>query len=538
MLAFGIRYLNGFAAASEPDSHDRAEWPPHPGRVFMALAAAHFHTGADPAEREALRWLEGLSHWPTIRAAEHIQRALVTHFVPVNDRAGETSKPPTAPIQSAPQLARSRQPRTFARAFLDDDVVYVSWPGADPPASIRRALEVLCGKVTRIGHSSSLVQMWLAGLDEVGEPSWVPDDARAALHLRVAGPGTFEDLERRYNYGAVERYAALQVAAYDDADQKAQKEARRRLKEEFSDRPPPQLRPELPLSQGYARPAPAQVESVAAGSVFSPHLTVLALEPDTGPYRHLDFLCVLQVVKGWREAILSHANDPPDRVRHVLSGHDRDGAPLEGPHLAFVPLGFVGHQHADGRLLGMGLALPDGLSAEERRHALRAVGCVRHLLLGRLGTWRIVPVSAARPPWNLRPEVWTAHPDGATHWSTVTPVAFDRHPKTDDRAAYQREVASMIGQACVRVGLPQPREVVVTPVSAHLGVPPAHAFRRLRRKDGGERRHAHAIIIFDRPVRGPILLGAGRYRGYGFCRPMRDGPGPEKADEASRPGIR
>jgi CRISPR-associated protein Csb2 len=102
----------------------------------------------------------------------------------------------------------------------------------------------------------------------------------------------------------------------------------------------------------------------------------------------------------------------------------------------------------------------------------------------------------------------------------VTPVAFDRHPKEKDRVAYQREAAEMISGACAAIGLPRPREVVVTPVSAHLGVPPAHAFPRLRRKDGTDRRHAHAILVFDEPVVGPVLIGAGRYRGYGVCRPM------------------
>ncbi|MGQ9588956.1 MAG: type I-G CRISPR-associated protein Csb2, partial [Planctomycetota bacterium] len=58
MFAIGIRYLNGFSVACEPDSREQPEWPPHPARVFMALAAAHFETGEDPAEREALLWLE------------------------------------------------------------------------------------------------------------------------------------------------------------------------------------------------------------------------------------------------------------------------------------------------------------------------------------------------------------------------------------------------------------------------------------------------------------------------------------------------
>jgi CRISPR-associated protein Csb2 len=522
MLAFGIRYLNGFVAAAEPDSHERPEWPPHPGRIFMALAAAHFQTGADPVERMALEWLEGLNLAPTIRASEYIERALVTHFVPVNDKAGDRAKPPMAIIQSAPQLARDRQPRTFARAFLDSDTVYLSWPQADPPTAIQRALETLCGKVTRIGHSSSLVQMWLAAPDEVGAPNWVPNDDPPEIHLRVAGPGTLKDLERRYNREAVERFADLQVAVADDRDKKAQKAAKRRLKDEFPDGPPVRLRPELPLYQGYSRQEPARNESVPPGTVFSRHLTILRLERESGPFRHLDLIGVMQVVERWRAAILSQSLDLPDRVRRVLSGHDSDGGPVEEPHLAFVPMAFVGHEHSDARLLGMGLALPEGLSEEERRQALRAASRVRRLLLGRLGTWRVASVTAARPAWNLRAEAWTAHPEGATHWSTVTPVAYDRHPKSGNRAARQREVASMIAEACVRIGLPEPREVIVTPISAHLGTPPAHAFVRLRRKDCSERRHTHAILVFDQTVRGPVLIGAGRYRGYGVCRPIHD----------------
>jgi CRISPR-associated protein Csb2 len=520
VLAFGIRYLNGFAAASEPDSRERAEWPPHPGRVFMALAAAHFLTGEERAERAALEWIENLPTAPSIVAGEAIARAVVTQYVPVNDKAG----PSKTLLQSVP-LTRDRQPRLFARAFLDSDTVYLCWPEIDPPVAIRRALESLSAKVTRIGHSSSLVQMWLATADEVGEANWVPDDDRAELHLRVAAPGTLEDLELRYRREAVETWADLRVAAGDAADKKAQRAARKRLKEEFPDGPPAQLRPDLSRYQGYAHPAPPRAD--APGGVFSPHLTVLTLEREEGPYRHLDLLCVLQVVQRWREAILSHSNGLPERVRRVLSGHDANGAPLEEPHLAFVPLAFVGHPHADGRLLGVGLALPQRLHREDRRDALRAAGRVQRLVLGRLGAWTVTPQAAIRPAWNLRPEAWTAHPERATRWSTVTPIVYDRHPKTDDRAAYQREVASMIARACLHIGLPEPREVIVTSVSAHLGTPPAHAFPRLRRKDGSERRHTHAVLAFDERVRGPILIGAGRYRGYGACRPL-DSPREER----------
>ncbi len=522
MLTLGIRYLNGFVAATEPDSHERAEWPPHPGRVFMALAAAHFQTESEPSEREALLWLEGLDPAPAICASECAERAVVTHYVPVNDKAG----PSKALLQSAP-LTRDRQPRTFARAHLESEIAYVVWPSAEPSQPIRQALESLCSKVTRIGHSSSLVQMWIVAPGEGGEdralkePNWVPDERRATVHLRVPGPGTLADLERRYNGQALDLFAELQVTAADDSDKKAQKAALKRLNEEFPDGAPAQLRPQLSAYRGYARAASSGDQATSApGTVFSPHPVILTLEREDGPYRHLDLASVLAVVKRWREALLTQSNGLPDRARELLSGHDRDGAPLEGPHLAFLPLAFVGHDHADGRLLGMALTLPADVSPDDRRTTLRVISKVRYLALGRLGKWKIAAETSASPTWNLRPHVWTAHPRGATHWSTVTPMVFDRHPKADERSVYHTEVARMIATACARIGVPEPREVIVTQVSAHLGVPPASAFPRLCRKDGTERRHAHAILVFERPVCGPIVVGAGRYRGYGFCRPL------------------
>jgi CRISPR-associated protein Csb2 len=265
--------------------------------------------------------------------------------------------------------------------------------------------------------------------------------------------------------------------------------------------------------------------SITRGSVFTPHPLALTLEREDGPSRHLDLLAALKVTKRWREAILAHSNGLSNRARELLSGHSRDGVPLDGPHLAFLPLAFVSHPNADGRLLGMALALPADVSRDDRHEVLRAIAAVRHLILGRLGKWKIATKTSVSPAWSLRPEAWTAHPTGATHWSTVTPVVFDRHPKTERRDRYHQEVAAMIRKACTRIALPEPREVIVTQVSTHFGAPPSFAFPRLMRKDGSERRHTHAILVFDEPVRGPVLIGAGRYRGYGFCRPL------ERADQ-------
>ena len=525
MLAFGIRYLNGFVTArAAPDRQD-AEWPPHPARVFMALAAAHFVTGADRREREALNWLESLEKdgepaAPNIVAGDAMHRAVVTHFVPVNDKAG----PAKALLQSV-SLTRGRQERTFTRAWLADDTVFLFWPDAEPNTAIRSALVSLCGKVTRIGHSSSLVQMWAADEDEIGEPTWVPDEDRAIIRLRIASPGTLEYLERQFNDEAVERFdferfTSLTAAKADSSNRARQKEAKSQLNQEFPHGPPVQLRPSLSVDHGFARPLPPEGHAMVAGSVFSPYLVILKLIRKAGPYRYLDLGCVPALIQGWRKALISRSNDLPAAIRAILSGHDANGAPLQSAHLAFVPLAFVGHEHADGHLLGMGIALPGDISRETRRTVLRAVGRVHELRLGRLGVWHVKTETQDRPPMTLRSETWTAHPNGAAQWATVTPIAFDYHPKAKEASAYQAEVAAMIGRCCTRLKLPAPREVIVTPVSAHIGAPPAHTFLKLRRKDGSQRRHVHAILVFDAPVCGPVILGAGRFRGYGLCRPL------------------
>jgi CRISPR-associated protein Csb2 len=525
MLAFGIRYLNGFVAARTSPDDREAEWPPHPGRVFMALAAAHFQTGGAPEEREALLWLQSLEKdgepaAPLIVASEAVQRAVVTHFVPVNDKPG----PSKAMLQSVP-LTRERQPRSFARAWLDDDVVYMAWLDAQPDEAIRKMLEALCAKVTRIGHSSSLVQMWIAGEGEIGTPNWIPDEDRAILRLRVSPPGILEYLEHRFNGRAAERYTALKAVAESASDRKSRIDAKKRLKEEFADEPPRQLRPNLSVDCGYARPLPPDADIPAAGSILSPYLVMTRLERKDGPYRQLDLACVLSVTQRWREALLSHSNDLSASSRRVLSGHDADGLPLKDAHLAFIPAAFVGDTYADGHLLGMGIALPGDIPRDTRREIMRAVGRVRELKLGRLGVWGIDPAMAMRPPLNLQAETWTAHPKGATTWATMTPVVFDQHPKSRGKAAFQAEVAAMIAECCSRMGLPVPRDVIVTSVSAHLGVPSEREFPLLRRKDGTPRRHSHAILRFDDPVCGPVILGAGRYRGYGVCRPLDEPDG-------------
>jgi CRISPR-associated protein Csb2 len=467
-LTIGVQYLTGRVVATDPSDRTKAEWPPHPARIYMAMAAAHFETGADPREGEALRWLEGLPA-PELRASRADHRTTVTAFVPVNDKAEGKGL-----LSSG--LPRGKQMRSFPAVHPHDDTVFFIWPDADANGHTG-PLQQLCAKVTRVGHSSSMVQVWVC--DRPPESSnhirWLPDEGLAERHYRIATRGILSRLMSDYERGQ---------------------------------------RPKIGTWLGYRQVSSEQGEPVR-DTIWSQDLLIRRLKPIEGEYRRLDLVATLQVCRGLQQALVSHAPEP---VPEHISGHRADGQPSEQPHLGCFPLAFVGSQYATGQLLGVAVALPKGLSRSHRMEALASLGGVekKGLRLGRLGRWSLVPDDTVV---NLQRETWTAGKRGSRHWATVTPVVFDRHAKSRDPEERNEECADMIRLACERIGLPRPREVVMTPVSPHLGVPAAHEFPRLSRKDGTDRRHSHAILLFDDAVHGPIAVGAGRYRGYGLCRP-------------------
>ena len=71
------------------------------------------------------------------------------------------------------------------------------------------------------------------------------------------------------------------------------------------------------------------------------------------------------------------------------------------------------------------------------------------------------------------------------------------------------------------IGLPKPIEVRTGPASAVRGVPMARdfyipdKFRKYYR--------AHMIIRFGMKVTGPVIIGSGRFTGFGLCVPFKEG---------------
>lgn len=565
MFALRLEYLTGRVVATAYNDRDILEWPPHPARLFSALVAVWADSG-DRTERAALEWLEQQPA-PCIACSNVARRSVLTHYVPVNDttlltglerwrekkertdktleevktvleqsagadmrtrtrlekdleRARKAADKARSEYLSAVEKltvwtgdatdkdrksavgllpeSRVRQGRSFPSGVPDDPVIHFIWPDVEP-GEHRRALEQLAGRLVNLGHSSCLVHARV--VEQVPEAVWIPDD-QGDLVMRWVSKGQLQRLESEYGIhkGVEPRVLPFVVQRY--------------------------------------RPAAASAACAVPTSVFD-HEDWLILRRVGGA--RLPHTRAIDLARAVRGALMRHAVQPPAAV---LSGHEADGSPSRDPHLAIVPLPNVGHKHGDGALLGIALIMPRQLAPEQRRAVLVAIGRWEEEARRQsghddddaptltLGLRNGVEIEVERVVWglpplyNLRPSTWCGP---AREWSSATPVALDRNPgelfsrdKTKRTAAH-REVVEILARSCHYAGLPVPEKVVISPGPMLQGSTGARQFPPFPQDNGKFRRIlVHAHITFAEPVRGPVLLGAGRFYGLGLFRPIDD----------------
>lgn len=209
------------------------------------------------------------------------------------------------------------------------------------------------------------------------------------------------------------------------------------------------------------------------------------------PQRALDQQDTLIWTDKMRAAVMSHA---PTQMPSVIHGHDNYR------HVAWTALPNVGNPYARGEILGLGCWLPSDITPIESAVLgssllrMREISGVKFELdqVGLKG---------------LQAETWCR---ASRNWATVTPIALDHWPRRN--LTPEESVRRSVEMA----GLPSPSKVSVSSTSRWKGA--IHARKWSARK--GMRYITHATLIWERPIAGPILIGADRYFGGGLCRPL------------------
>ena len=576
MWAIAVELLAGRYTAMQFNDRTTAEWPPHPARLFSAMVATWADSDSpSDVERNALKWLEAQSP-PSIACSGGRRREVVTHYVPVNDPTALTRDPSRnytliadarravgvaeqsgderevrharsaldkaeskAVVDAARAGAptgresdrivgavlavlpdnRGKQGRTYPTVVPDEPTIWFVWPDAAPSDEHGRALDDLLSRVARIGHSSTLVAC--RSTSHAPRPVWVPAQDGAVSRLRVPRAGLVDRLETAFasHRGAEARTLPAGMVGYRRA--------------------------------GESKPVPPA--PLLGGDWY-----VLGITGQRPP----SAVRTLAVARATRNALLHYSTQPP---AEFLSGHERAGgdggqptAPLDRPHLAIAPLPSVGHRYSDGSLLGIALILPVDCGDDDRGTLAQALQAWADD-----GLELLLPGHAGRSPvrWVLdRPNLDRAHERTpkwldaslsarqqtttrgywcrqAKRWRTVTPVALDRFPgdlrskNSLRRACAEAEATATLARACVLAGLPEPIDVLLRLDSPLTGVPAPPQFRSeigVRRfasyqtGSGVPRVCVHAEFTFGVTVMGPVLVGAGRYFGYGLCLPDDD----------------
>lgn len=540
---FGIEvnFLTGRYVATCHNDRRQPEWPPHPARLFSALVATWADSDEpDPSEREALEWLESQTP-PTIAASDAVPRKVGSHFVPVNDASvvsgswyerrvaavcmlmaqidasgdaqglnaketarlrqrlakelrveAQVSSPGTTNPSSALEMLpehRGKQERFFPSMTPNDPRVTYVWEDR-PSQELGEVLDGLLERVTRLGHSSSLVSCRVAPDRPVA--THVP--GHGGNNVRTVKQGQLAELERHHG-----RHAGVQ---------------------------PRSLRY---TNIGYKSVSP----SASAEPLLEPNTTGDWIVFEfVHASRALPATRVAEVARAMRSAIFRHVEEP---IPEGISGHQAYGAPSLSPHTAFLPLPYTGFEHANGRLLGLAVSMPKTLGEQTRRTLLRAIGTWERetlsrtltLTFGSRGTIAMTRPSAPATLISLRPSVWRRP---SLRWVSATPIALPRHPGNltrgtqAARAKAWRKAEASVTAACTQVGLPEPLAVEVSLSPFIAGAQQAAMFPDFcqRGRDGRpvRRQLLHAVLTFERPVLGPLMLGAGRFLGLGLMRPI------------------
>jgi CRISPR-associated protein Csb2 len=360
---------------------------------------------------------------------------------------------------------RNKRERQFPSLTPESPLVHFIWPDKSVPSEVLDGLRAVVARVTYLGHSSSLVSITLTG--NPPPPRIAPDPDGAWGALRVPRVGHLNLLEHTF-------------AEYASALKRTKGAA-----------------PRLPLPTFFMRYAEVRASEPAIAMGEFIELFIFALPAGC----RLPLTATLRLTDVLRNAAMSLAQQP---VVEELSGHQPNGAQSKKNRAAFVSLPHVAHGYADGHLLGLGVALPP-LATETRKAVLTPISRIQHLTVGRAGNWAVTP-SVASDVRGLQPITWIRP---SRRWASVTPVVLHRYPRRHESAT------EIIAQSCQYAGLPLPIEIITTPASPFVGVADGREFR-----DVAGRPHTHVILEFDRAVEGPLLLGAGRYKGYGLCRPL------------------
>lgn len=501
MIAISLRFPGGRYHATPWGSHvneGRVEWPPSPWRIARALVAAWHKLAVPPDEAAARRVILALATVAPRYRLPPASAAHTRHYMPIPRT--------TTKVLDAFVSVASREAADGGEA----GALVVGWE-LDLPEADRAVLAALLEGITYLGRAESWIEATIT-------------EAPVDWNLVADGPATGEDV---FLWTVVPEPAWLEWRAGFLASTPGKKKLK--LPESTWEvltqdtqslqgagwSSPPGVRPirySLPTNAVRVSPRPRRA---------APPRSDLAWIRLGGAV--LPRVAYTPWIAEWmRVAAMARSKNAEGVPSPLFSGHLADGRPAGGQqHAWFLP----SDEDGDGHLDHIAVWAPAGLGLRER-DALAGISELRGYERHPLDTLLLAFTEASQhPPWRSTGQVWRS----------ATPFLCARHPKRRGdgwKDGVEAQVAREWKQYWEhRRAWPNP------PADAHDPAPEV-TVEQVRR-DGPEARSWSAFLVdrphrgnfgaiqfrfdlrltFDRPVSGPVRLGAGAHFGLGNFQP-------------------
>ncbi len=485
-LCISFRFL-------QPLSHGRGDdgepqWPPSPLRVYQALVAASAARWNERARLDhaasALKWLERQSN-PVIVAAPG-RRAGVKYRLYVPDNVADKVASSWARGGVA-SIADYRTEKDVCPVYVDGDAVHYLFPVADSEIELETHQQLLALAARSVTHLGWGIDMVVANAEIITQEQadslhgerWQPVEDSHGLGLRVPVEGTLDALIRRHE-------AFLNRLGSDG------------------------FKPVPPLSAfrvvGYRRATEPAMRHWVAFKL---------LKPDATGTRAFEIARRTREVAGMvRCGVAATAKRHGwcvERINVFVHGKSLNGSqPARGEEspdrFIYLPLPTINHAlrrvESIRRVL---IAAP--------AHCQQEISWARRAMAGELLTSEIGNDAAILSPLPNSDWVLGKYVGWSDTWSTVTPVILPRHegyaPAEADeqvklafeQAGYSRDLLRDADLSWRRVGF-----LAGTDLASRY-LPPEKLMHKPR---------YHVRVRFPHPISGPVVVGAGRFRGFGL----------------------
>lgn len=460
------------------------EWPPSPLRLFQALIAGS-HRGVYglvnlEARDRALKWLESLKP-PTIETGQVIEAGTeCTNYLPNNDDLLEHIRTPK------PMLAK---------VFTDSEPVTYRWQFSDnvDARANARAICAIASLVTHLGQHQ----------DTVYVRGKVTDGDLAAPLVR----------QGHLLYTPTKRIGGK----WDSPDKGSLKACQNRYHRVLDGDSP------------FDHSIPSHGIHYQTFDVISFDMPIALFELWQSDDKRLKLepRDLRQASAMVRHAILEHFKQPAflnyygkDLICRLVAGHEPQVGPsnklksYDGDHFAYVPIPSLDRSfNADGyvrRVLVIGYGCTDGkareLFADVQRFALgvlkdggKPIGRFHLVEDPRSDSVLSLFLGSQESPSNI--------------WRTVTPIILPGHRRRG------RSEATLIIAALNRLGIQSEDIASLATFRGPIVPKTSHALDYRVKGYLADTQRFHAEIVFKKPMVGPLVVGRGRYTGFGLMMP-------------------